>query len=101
MHGQDETQNQAPDFGVRLQARERKGALGVRVNALFAKHVPAAHCALDSGEGAGGLSPAELLTQLVDLRGQVRSAERERDHDRLVASQLTAQAEAKAALMQD
>ena len=53
------------------------------------------------GGAAGGLSPAELLTQLVDLRGQVKAAERERDRDRLATSQLMAEVEAKAALMQE
>ena len=56
---------------------------------------------MDAGGAAGGLSPAELLTQLVDLRGQVRTAERERDRDRLATSQLMAEVEAKAVLMQE
>jgi len=47
------------------------------------------------------LSPAELLTQLVDLRGQVRTVERERDRDRLATSQLMAEVETKASVMQE
>ena len=58
-------------------------------------------CASTAGGAAGGLSPAELLTQLVDLRGQVRTAERERDRERIATSQLMAEVEAKASLMQE
>jgi hypothetical protein len=54
-----------------------------------------------AGAAAGGLSPTELLNELIDLRGQVKRAERETERSAIATDQLMKEVEAKAAFMQE